>query len=485
MLDGLVEALSSVDARCVVLTGEGTVFSAGYDIADLAPERLAEEAAELLTHPFEAALAALDAVAVPVVAALGGHAFGGGLELARGVRPADLRAGRPPGDAAGAARRRLLAHRAAALRRRDRLRPHPRALPHRPAGQLGRGARVGPRQRGHVGPGGAGRRAGERDRRAGAAVGARQQARAAGARPAAGPGAGGRAARRCATRPSAPTTSPRACAPSSRNGHRNGGDRERGEAVCRSWASSFRRRSQPVGSYVAARVSRGMLYVSGQGPAGPDGLVTGQVGGALTTQPGRGRRPARRAQPAGGDARRARLARPRHRDREAARHGQLPPERSTRRRRSSTAAATCWSRSSARPAPRAVGRRHGHAAVRHRRRGRAGGRDRLSSSGPGRTFRPTSPLEHPGRAAAQGRKSGCWISRTAWTSSISSVCTSACGWSPDRRARGWCWTGGRCCCCAPGTRSGSRTIRRCARRPRTRRCAGASGRARRACRAGR
>ena len=65
-----------------MLTGEGRVFSAGYDIADLSPEHLAEEAAELLTHPFEAALAALDAVEVPVVAALGGHAFGGGLELA-------------------------------------------------------------------------------------------------------------------------------------------------------------------------------------------------------------------------------------------------------------------------------------------------------------------------------------------------------------------------------------------------------------------
>jgi enamine deaminase RidA (YjgF/YER057c/UK114 family) len=43
---------------------------------------------------------------------------------------------------------------------------------------------------------------------------------------------------------------------------------------------------EPVGSYVAARVSRGMLYVSGQGPAGPDGLVTGQVGGSLTLSQG-------------------------------------------------------------------------------------------------------------------------------------------------------------------------------------------------------
>jgi enamine deaminase RidA (YjgF/YER057c/UK114 family) len=42
----------------------------------------------------------------------------------------------------------------------------------------------------------------------------------------------------------------------------------------------------PVGSFVPARVSRGMLYVSGQGPAGPDGLVTGKVGGSLTLSQG-------------------------------------------------------------------------------------------------------------------------------------------------------------------------------------------------------
>jgi enamine deaminase RidA (YjgF/YER057c/UK114 family) len=42
----------------------------------------------------------------------------------------------------------------------------------------------------------------------------------------------------------------------------------------------------PVGSYVAARVSRGMLYVSGQGPAGPDGMVTGKVGNSLTLAQG-------------------------------------------------------------------------------------------------------------------------------------------------------------------------------------------------------
>jgi enoyl-CoA hydratase/carnithine racemase len=127
ILEGLASTLPGLDARCVILTGAGSVFSAGYDIGDLSPERLAEEAAELLTHPFEAALAALDAVEVPVVAALGGHAFGGGLELALAcdlrVCAAGSKLGMPPGrlgvvyshtglrrfvDAIGAARTREL-----------------------------------------------------------------------------------------------------------------------------------------------------------------------------------------------------------------------------------------------------------------------------------------------------------------------------------------------------------------------------------------
>jgi enoyl-CoA hydratase/carnithine racemase len=100
ILAALASVLPGIDARCVVLTGAGSIFSAGYDIGDLAPERLAEEAAELVAHPFQAALEALDAVEAPVVAALNGHAIGGGLELALGcdlrVAADGARLGMPP-----------------------------------------------------------------------------------------------------------------------------------------------------------------------------------------------------------------------------------------------------------------------------------------------------------------------------------------------------------------------------------------------------
>jgi len=100
ILDALAATLPEVHARCIVLTGAGSIFSAGYDIGDLAPERLAEEAAELVAHPFQAALEALDAVAPPVVAALNGHAIGGGLELALAcdlrVAAAGAKLGMPP-----------------------------------------------------------------------------------------------------------------------------------------------------------------------------------------------------------------------------------------------------------------------------------------------------------------------------------------------------------------------------------------------------
>ena len=35
ILDGFASTLPALDARCVIITGEGNIFSAGYDIGDL------------------------------------------------------------------------------------------------------------------------------------------------------------------------------------------------------------------------------------------------------------------------------------------------------------------------------------------------------------------------------------------------------------------------------------------------------------------
>jgi enoyl-CoA hydratase/carnithine racemase len=83
ILDGIVAALAGAGAaRAVVLTGAHGMFSSGYDIGDLPDDVFAEEAERLVAHPFTEALAALDACEVPTLAALPGHAIGGGLELA-------------------------------------------------------------------------------------------------------------------------------------------------------------------------------------------------------------------------------------------------------------------------------------------------------------------------------------------------------------------------------------------------------------------
>jgi enoyl-CoA hydratase/carnithine racemase len=95
LLDAFAGVLGEIDARCLLLTGAGSIFSAGYDIGDLSSENRTEE-----SHPFEAALAALDEFRMPVVAALNGHAIGGGLELALAcdlrVASAGAKLGMPP-----------------------------------------------------------------------------------------------------------------------------------------------------------------------------------------------------------------------------------------------------------------------------------------------------------------------------------------------------------------------------------------------------
>jgi enoyl-CoA hydratase/carnithine racemase len=83
ILDAIVVVLRDLgSARAVVLTGAEGMFSSGYDIGDIPEDVFAEEAERLVAHPFTAAVEALEDCVVPTVAALPGHAIGGGLELA-------------------------------------------------------------------------------------------------------------------------------------------------------------------------------------------------------------------------------------------------------------------------------------------------------------------------------------------------------------------------------------------------------------------
>jgi enoyl-CoA hydratase/carnithine racemase len=100
ILDAIAAAVPDLDAKCVIITGSETMFSAGYDIGDIPSEVFAEEAEKLVAHPFAAAIEALETYPYPTVAALNGHAIGGGLEVALScdlrVAAAGIRVGMPP-----------------------------------------------------------------------------------------------------------------------------------------------------------------------------------------------------------------------------------------------------------------------------------------------------------------------------------------------------------------------------------------------------
>jgi enoyl-CoA hydratase/carnithine racemase len=81
ILERFTTVMPELDARCVIITGEGDMFSAGYDITHLAEEAFAAEAESLVARPFSGAIEALEAYPYPTIAALNGHAIGGGLEL--------------------------------------------------------------------------------------------------------------------------------------------------------------------------------------------------------------------------------------------------------------------------------------------------------------------------------------------------------------------------------------------------------------------
>jgi enoyl-CoA hydratase/carnithine racemase len=100
ILDAIAATLPELEARCILLTGSEGMFSAGYDIGDMPQDSFAQEAERLVAHPFAAAIEALENHPFPVVAALNGHAIGGGLEVAIScdlrIAAAGVRVGMPP-----------------------------------------------------------------------------------------------------------------------------------------------------------------------------------------------------------------------------------------------------------------------------------------------------------------------------------------------------------------------------------------------------
>ena len=100
LLDAFASTLPGLEARCLLVTATGPVFSAGYDIGSLPSGEFADRAEALVAHPFHAAIEALDAFPYPSVAALNGHAIGGGLELALScdlrLASEDAKVGMPP-----------------------------------------------------------------------------------------------------------------------------------------------------------------------------------------------------------------------------------------------------------------------------------------------------------------------------------------------------------------------------------------------------
>src|SRR4051794_6270739 len=84
-LQGLADTMPTLDRgieiRCVILTGAGGIFSAGYDIGGFSEEEFESEAESLVAHPFARGLDAVASHPWPVLCAINGHALGGALEL--------------------------------------------------------------------------------------------------------------------------------------------------------------------------------------------------------------------------------------------------------------------------------------------------------------------------------------------------------------------------------------------------------------------
>src|SRR4051812_4672086 len=80
ILDALSETLRrlarGIETRCVLITGEPPVFSAGYDITTIPEATFERDAEALIAHPFQAAMDAFSRHPWPTVAAINGHCLG-------------------------------------------------------------------------------------------------------------------------------------------------------------------------------------------------------------------------------------------------------------------------------------------------------------------------------------------------------------------------------------------------------------------------
>ena len=80
-LDAHLAALDASEVGCVLLTGRGRSFCAGHDLDDLASGDEGMEAARFETNVIER----LATLPMPVIAAVRGHCYTGGLELVLGA----------------------------------------------------------------------------------------------------------------------------------------------------------------------------------------------------------------------------------------------------------------------------------------------------------------------------------------------------------------------------------------------------------------
>jgi enoyl-CoA hydratase/carnithine racemase len=114
ILAALGEAFATAEDGCLIVTGAGDVFSAGYDLRALGDPVDVELADATIAPDVVEAFDALRACRVPVIAALNGPAIGGGLELALGC---DVRIGVPAAYLGAPAGRLGLAYSVGGLRR--------------------------------------------------------------------------------------------------------------------------------------------------------------------------------------------------------------------------------------------------------------------------------------------------------------------------------------------------------------------------------